>query len=61
MVENVIQIRSGTTAKFNVSTKIQEIIICGKKIIFGIPVHVLMKMIHYSEYYLDHYLIYYCY
>ena len=44
--ENVIQIKSGTTINVDVSAKIQENIICAKKIIFGIHVHVLVKMIN---------------
>ena len=46
MVENVIQIKSGTTVKVNVSAKIQENDMCAKKIIFGSQVHVLVKMVN---------------
>ena len=44
-VENVIQIKSGVTLNVNMSTKIQENM-CVTKIIFGILVHVLVKMVH---------------
>ena len=39
MVENEIQIKSGTTTNVDVSANIQENIMQAKKIIFGILVH----------------------
>ena len=44
MVENVYQIKSGIIINIDVSAKIRETIICLEKNIFGIPVHVLVKM-----------------
>ena len=43
MVETVIQVKIGITINVDVSAKIRQKIMCGKKIIFGIAVHV-MKM-----------------
>ena len=44
MLENVIQVKSETTINVNVSAKVQENIMCAKKIIFGIQPPVLVKM-----------------
>ena len=46
MQENVTQIKSGITINVDVSAKIRENIICVKKIITGILVHVLEKMLN---------------
>ena len=45
MVENVIQIKIEITINVDVGAKIQEEIMC-KRIIFGILVHVLVKMVN---------------
>ena len=44
MVENVIQIKSGITINVGASVKILKNIVCAKKIIFGILLHVVEKM-----------------
>ena len=46
MVENVIKIKTGIMINVDVSAKIQENIICGKNIIFGMAVHVLVKIVN---------------
>ena len=46
MVENVTQIISGKTIDVDVSRKIQENIIWAKNIIFGVLVHVVVKMVN---------------
>ena len=45
-VENVIQIKSGTTINDDASVKIQKNIMCAKKIIFGILLHAFAKMVN---------------
>ena len=45
MVENVIQIKSGTTINLDVSAKTQENLKRDKKLVFRIQVHVLVKMV----------------
>ena len=42
--KNVIQIKSGITINIDVSSKIWKNIMCAKKIIFGILLHVVAKM-----------------
>ena len=46
MLEHVIQIKSGIMINANVSVKIRKIIICAKRIIFTILLHVVVKMIN---------------
>ena len=54
MVENVIQIKSGTLInvksgtliKVNVRVNVQKNFICAEKIIFGILLHVPVKMVN---------------
>ena len=46
MEENVIQIKGGSTTKVDLSAKAQENIICAIKMIFGVQVHVLVKMVN---------------
>ena len=46
IVENIIQIKSGITIIVDASAKIREKIRLLKKIIFGILVHVLVKMVN---------------
>ena len=46
MVENVIQIKSGITINVGASVKILKNIVCAKKIIFGILLHVVEKMVN---------------
>ena len=46
MVENVIQIKSGITINVGASVKILKNIVCSKKIIFGILLHVVEKMVN---------------
>ena len=43
-VENEFQIKSGITINVGVSAKIRKNIMCAKKIIFGIVLHLLAKM-----------------
>ena len=45
MVENVIQIKSGTTVNVDVAVKILKNIICVKKIIFTIRLNIVTKMV----------------
>ena len=49
MEENVIQIKSGITINVYVSVKTQKIIVCAKKIIFGIVLHLVAKMVNIYE------------
>ena len=46
MVENVIQIKSGITINVGASVKFLKNIVCAKKIIFGILLHVVEKMVN---------------
>ena len=46
MVENSIQIKSGITINVDVSGKIQKNNTCAKNIIFGILLHVVVKIIN---------------
>ena len=46
MVENVIKIKSEITITIGVSAKSQKNVICAKKIIFGILLHVVVKMVN---------------
>ena len=46
MDKSVIQMNSGLTKNFNVSAKIQEKIMCARNIIFGILLHVVIKMVN---------------
>ena len=46
MVENVIQIKSGIMINVDVSVRKPENIMCAKKIIFGILVHVVVIVIN---------------
>ena len=46
MAENVIQIKSGETINVDVGVKIWKNIICAKKIIFGILLHVAAKVVN---------------
>ena len=46
MVENVTRLRSGITINVDVSTKVQKNIMWAKKIIIGILLHVLVKMVN---------------
>ena len=46
MVEDVIQIKCGIRINVDVSVKIWKSIICGKKIIFGILLHEVAKMVN---------------
>ena len=43
-VENEFQIKSGTTINVGVSVKIRKNVMCAKKIMFGIVLHVLVKI-----------------
>ena len=45
MVENVIQIKSGTRINVGANVKIKKNIMCAKKILFGILLHVVAKII----------------
>ena len=45
MVKNVTQIESGITLDVSVSVKIPINIMCVKKVIFGILLHVVVKMV----------------
>ena len=45
MVEDVIQVKSRITVNVGVSAIIQKNIMCVKKIIFGILLHVAVKMV----------------
>ena len=46
MVENVIQNKSRISINVDVSTEIRENNMCAKKTIFGILVHVPVKMVN---------------
>ena len=46
MVEDVIKIKSEITINIGVIAKSQKNIICAKKIIFGILLHVVVKMVN---------------
>ena len=46
IVESVIQIKSGITVNVDVSVKIKKNIACAKKLIFGILLHVVVKMVN---------------
>ena len=46
MIRTVIQIKSGITINADVTAKIQKNIVHVEKIIFGILVHVLAKMVN---------------
>ena len=46
MVESVTWIKSGTTKNIDVSVKIRKKIKCTKKLIFGILLHAVVKMIN---------------
>ena len=46
MVENVIKIKSEITINIDVIAKSQKNVICAKKIIFGILLHVVVKMVN---------------
>ena len=46
MVENIIQIKSGITINVDVSVEIRKNIICAKKIIFRILLHVVAKIVN---------------
>ena len=48
-VENVTQIKSGTTINVGVTIKIRQNIICAKKIILGMLLHVVVKMVNIQE------------
>ena len=49
MVENVIQVKIGITINAIEGVKIQENIMYGKKIIFGILIHVLVKIVNIKD------------
>ena len=49
MAENVTRIKSGITINVGVSAKMQENIMCVKKIILGIHLHVVLKMVNMQE------------
>ena len=46
MVENATQIKNGIPINDGKSVKIQKSIVCVKKIIFGILLHVSVKMVN---------------
>ena len=46
IVQNLIQIKSGITTIANVGVKIYKNIVCAKTIMFGMLVHVLIKLIY---------------
>ena len=46
MVKNVIQIRRRITINVSASVKIQKNIVCAKKIIFRILLHVVAKIVN---------------
>ena len=46
MVENVIQIKSEIVTNVDVSVKTQKNIVCAKKIIFEILLHIAVKMVN---------------
>ena len=45
MVENVTQIKGGATTNVGVSAKIRQNIMCVKKILFEIVLHVVVNMV----------------
>ena len=47
MVQNVIQIKSGTTTNVDISVKTLKNIMRAKKIIFGIMLYAIAKMVNY--------------
>ena len=49
MVENVIQVKIGITINAIEGVKIRENIMYGKKIIFGILIHVLVKIVNIKD------------
>ena len=49
MVENIIQIKSGITINVDVSVEIRKNIICAKKIIFRILLHVVAKIVNIKQ------------
>ena len=49
MVENVIQVKIGITINAIEGAKIRENIMYGKKDIFGILIHVLVKIVNIKE------------
>ena len=49
MVENVVQIKIGITINICVSAKIQKNIICAKRIIFGVLLHPVAKMVNFKQ------------
>ena len=46
MLENVTQIKSGITINVGVSVKIQNNIVCTKKVLFRILLHVVLKRLN---------------
>ena len=46
MLEEVIQIKRGITINVNARVKIQKHVVCTKKIIFGILLHEVAKMVN---------------
>ena len=48
MIKNVIQIKSGIKINVGASVKIQKNIVCARKVIFEILLHVVVKMINRS-------------
>ena len=48
MIKNVIQIKSGIKINVGVSVKIQKNIVCARKVIYEILLHVVVKMINRS-------------
>ena len=44
MIKNVIQIKSGIKINVGASVKIQKNIVCARKVIFEILLHVVVKM-----------------
>ena len=49
MAENVTQIKSGIKINVGVKAKVQENIMCAKKIILAILLHVVVKMVNMQE------------
>ena len=45
MIENIIEIKCGIMVNVGVSVKIPKNTVCAKKIIFGIMLHVVAKMV----------------
>ena len=46
MVGNVIQIKSGILINVRASVKIKKNIVCAKKIIFGMLLHAVLKIVN---------------